>query len=156
MREYSLLCNESETLLRLAHCLARKMSREEALNWLGVLYKLLKLRYFIGAGRTISFNSHLLPNTAKLYGLDVAAVQSASSRCQCLASDGIGKSQALAAFVHPASDHGLRRKPGHRFLGSALPIGGRERTRKPKRVDPSACTSFNGISNLSHMGLITH
>jgi len=90
----------------------------------------------LGAGRTISFNPHLLPNTAKLYGLNGAAVQSASSRCQCLASDRIGKSQALAAFVHPASDHGLRRKPGHRFLGSALPIGGRERRRKPKRVGP--------------------
>jgi hypothetical protein len=42
MKEYSLLCNESETLLRLARCRAHKMSREEVLNWLGVIYELLK------------------------------------------------------------------------------------------------------------------
>jgi hypothetical protein len=42
MREYSLLYSESETLLRLAHCRARKMSREEALNWLGVIDELLE------------------------------------------------------------------------------------------------------------------
>jgi hypothetical protein len=42
MKEYSLLYNESETLRRLARCRAQKMSREEALNWLGVTYELLK------------------------------------------------------------------------------------------------------------------
>lgn len=42
MREYSLLCSESETLRRLARCRAHKMSREEALNWLGVINELLK------------------------------------------------------------------------------------------------------------------
>jgi hypothetical protein len=132
MKEYSLLLNESETLRRLLRCRARKMSSDEALNWFGVLYELVKrCDTLVGAGRTLSFNPHLLPNTAKLYGPDGAAVQSTSSRCQCLASGGIGK-------------------------GSALPIGGRERKRKPKRVDPSACTSFEGTSNLSRTGLITH
>jgi hypothetical protein len=38
MKEYSRLWDESETLRRLARCRAQKMSREEALNWLGVLY----------------------------------------------------------------------------------------------------------------------
>jgi len=42
MKEYSLLLNESETLRRLAHRRAHRMSREEALNWLGVIYELLK------------------------------------------------------------------------------------------------------------------
>jgi hypothetical protein len=42
LKEYSLLLNESETLRRLAHRRAQKMSREEALNWLGVIYELLK------------------------------------------------------------------------------------------------------------------
>jgi hypothetical protein len=42
MKEYSLLCNESETLRRLAHYRAHKMSKEEVLNWLGVIYELLK------------------------------------------------------------------------------------------------------------------
>lgn len=42
MKEFSLLCNESETLRRLAHCRAQKMSRTEALNWLGVVFELLK------------------------------------------------------------------------------------------------------------------
>ena len=36
------MLNESETLRRLAHRRAQKMSREEALNWLGVIYELLK------------------------------------------------------------------------------------------------------------------
>jgi hypothetical protein len=42
MQELSMLYNESETLRRLARCRAYKMSREEALNWLGVIYELLK------------------------------------------------------------------------------------------------------------------
>jgi hypothetical protein len=42
MKEYSLLCDESETLRRLAHSRAQKMSRAEALNWLGVVYELWK------------------------------------------------------------------------------------------------------------------
>jgi hypothetical protein len=42
MKEYWLFYNESETLRRLAHCRAHKMSKEEALNWLGVTYELLK------------------------------------------------------------------------------------------------------------------
>jgi len=42
MKEYSLLLNESETLRRLAHRRVQKMSREEALNWLGVIYELLR------------------------------------------------------------------------------------------------------------------
>jgi hypothetical protein len=42
IKEYSLLLNESETLRRLTHRRAQKMSREEALNWLGVIYELLK------------------------------------------------------------------------------------------------------------------
>ena len=42
MKEYSLLCDESETLRRLAHRRTQEMSREEALNWLGVIYELLK------------------------------------------------------------------------------------------------------------------
>ena len=37
-----MLYNESETLRCLARCRAHKMSREEALNWLGVTYELLK------------------------------------------------------------------------------------------------------------------
>ena len=42
MQELSMLYNESETLRRLARCRAHKMSREEALNWLGVINELLK------------------------------------------------------------------------------------------------------------------